>query len=330
MSMSKKYTLAFSSWDGFFCVPQEIADRHLKLASHTALKVLLYVLRHGKINIDAPLVAADLGINESDVDDALIYWCGAGILAPEEKQNTAVKDINPVILENTQNKKEPIKAVRSPKPNFSGEDVANALAQREDLQYLLAKSEEIFAHPLSNGAIMTLFTLCEWDGISVDIICMVMERCLNEDRLSMSNIAAEARRWNADGIKTIAQADSYIIELDEKQNMYGKVKSVFGINNRNLSKKERTFIDSWRKDFGFDINMISLGFEACVNAKGAMSFAYINSILNNWHAEGIATPEAVQKREEKFKSAKLKKNSTNENVSYDLQSEAKKAFSRFE
>lgn len=331
MSVSKSYSVNFSSWNGFFCVPQEIADRHLKLASPVSLKVILYILRQGKVDIDASLIAEALGINKNDVDDALIYWCGAGIIvSKDDKQTIIKKEVKEEPSEEIKTQKQPSKPSRTIRPNFSSEDVAKALSQREDLKYLLARSEEIFAHPLSNSVVMSLFTLCEWDGISVDIICMVMERCLNEDRLSMSNIVSEARRWHADGIKTVAQADSYIIELDEKRGMYGKVKSVFGINNRNLSKKEKNFIDVWRKDFGFDIDMITLAFEACVNTKGVLSFAYINSVLNNWYNDGVSTPEAVKQREEKFKNNKTKKKSDNQNASYDLASEAKKALSRFE
>ncbi len=330
MPPSKNYLINFSSWDGFFCVPQEIVDRHLKLASPNAIKILLYILRHGKTDINQQALAEKLSLPESAVADSLMYWCGAGILISSDSQNNLITA--PTAKEPPVNS-EPVKSTynkssAAPRPNYSSEDVAKALEKREDLKYLLSRAEEIFARPLSNSAIMTLFTLCDWEGISADIICMVMERCFNQNKLSMSNISNEARRWHNDGINTVADADRYIIELDERQSLYNKVKSAFGIGQRNFSKKERNFIDSWRKDFGYDIDMITIAFDTCVNAKGCMSFSYINSILSNWNADGVRTPEQAEERDRKFKQAN-KKSTAKKNVSYDLESEAKNAFSKF-
>lgn len=327
MPTDKKYTVDFSSWEGFFCVPHEVADRHLKLASPNAIKVLLYILRQGKVSFDISSVSSALSLNENEVSDAVIYWCGAGIFssADSTEKLLGINEATSVSKAIPQEKSR--KANRIVRPDYSAEDVAESLEKREDLKYLLSRAEEIFARPLSNSAIMTLFTLCDWEGISADIICMVMERCLKENKLSMSHIASEARRWNEDGIKTLSQADEYIIELDMRKSMYGQVRSAFGIGPRNFSKKERDFIDSWRKDFGFGIDMITLAFDACVNAKGVMSFSYINSILRNWNDKDIRTPSDVEAADKKFKASSKKL--SKKNVSYDLEDEAKKALSRF-
>ena len=61
-----------------FMVPSAVVDRHLKLASETQIKVLLFVLRHISSGIDTAVVADGLGIPESEVCDALFYWRGAG------------------------------------------------------------------------------------------------------------------------------------------------------------------------------------------------------------------------------------------------------------
>ena len=65
----------------FVAVPSDIIDKHLKTASGIYLKVILYVLRQNAVDIAAASEA--LGIPESDVEEALHYWSGAGYI-PEE------------------------------------------------------------------------------------------------------------------------------------------------------------------------------------------------------------------------------------------------------
>ena len=42
-----KYEINPTVYRNIFAVPVEVADKHIKLASHASLKVLLYVMRNG-------------------------------------------------------------------------------------------------------------------------------------------------------------------------------------------------------------------------------------------------------------------------------------------
>jgi DnaD/phage-associated family protein len=97
------------------------------------------------------------------------------------------------------------------------------------------------------------------------------------------------------------------------------VRSIFGIGERRLSKKERDFISRWTEDFRYGRDMIEPAYEKCVDATGKLSFAYIDRILSSWNAKGIATPEAAAAEvPPPAKTTGRKKQDTAQAPSYDI------------
>lgn len=47
--------------------------------------------------------------------------------------------------------------------------------------------------------------------------------------------------------------------------------------------------------------MIKLAFEITVNRTGKAAFNYMNKILQNWHENGVKTPDDVKRESESFK-----------------------------
>ena len=74
------YQIDLGPWGGIFAVPTCVVDKHLKLASGLALKVLLLLLRT-QIPLSAEEIATRLGQSQGDVRDALAYWEQAGLLS---------------------------------------------------------------------------------------------------------------------------------------------------------------------------------------------------------------------------------------------------------
>ena len=64
-----------------FVLPAAVADRHIRLAGPTQLKVLLWLARSGRGSFDAAACSAAIGYSPADCADAvqylsLIHICG--------------------------------------------------------------------------------------------------------------------------------------------------------------------------------------------------------------------------------------------------------------
>lgn len=75
-----------------FVLPAAVADRHIRLAGPTQLKVLLWLARSGRGSFDAAAVRQLLAIHRRTVPTPVQYWLETGILmAAGETEQTETK-----------------------------------------------------------------------------------------------------------------------------------------------------------------------------------------------------------------------------------------------
>jgi len=67
-----KYTINIAAFGNTHPLPDEIVDKHIKLASSKQLRVILYIFRHLSSAPSALEIAEAVGISEYDENDALI------------------------------------------------------------------------------------------------------------------------------------------------------------------------------------------------------------------------------------------------------------------
>ena len=70
-----------------------------------------------------------------------------------------------------------------------------------------------------------------------------------------------------------------------------------------FSPKQISFIKVWSEDWGFSADMILLAHERTLDNIGNMNFKYTNTILENWHNNGINTRAAADEESSKRKAA---------------------------
>ncbi len=73
-----------SSFSGVFVLPASIADSTLKTVSGNFLKVIIYIYRNCADTVDAERISAATGVPVGEVNDALWFWTGKGLLADGE------------------------------------------------------------------------------------------------------------------------------------------------------------------------------------------------------------------------------------------------------
>jgi DnaD/phage-associated family protein len=138
-----------------------------------------------------------------------------------------------------------------------------------------------------------LYALGDYYGLPPETILLLFSLCRSEGKTSAKAIEERAAEWMRLGITDPADAERYIARRRSAKSAESTVRSIFGIGERRLSKKERDFISRWTEDFRYGRDMIEPAYEKCVDATGKLSFAYIDRILSSWNAKGIATPEAA-------------------------------------
>ena len=120
----------------------------------------------------------------------------------------------------------------------------------------------------------------------------------------MKYIEKVAISWHENNIITVDAAEKYMKEKKEKNSYFGNMKRLLGIDDRNLSKTEETYLKVWKDEYNMSEDMIALAYEYCIIQISKLSFPYMNSIIERWSKNCITTITDAEKDKENFKNGK--------------------------
>ena len=310
------YTIDLGSWQSVFAVPAELVDKHLRLANAAHIKVILYLLRNSGMQFDAHDVAQAVGISESDVADALVYWQSCGLLARHDngfappEYNETSEEV-PIVNDTPQpvsRQPEPAASVpviapgSSPEPSkkspkriervrYSYSECAEYLNSSEELRGMLLILEGMMQKQLNHTEISVFVTLVRWYGLPEACVALLVEYCYSIGKKNLDYIESTGVGWAGEEINTVELATEKIDRLRGSARAWKVVRTALDIPERKPTKKEEEYCGRWINDYGCGTELIQLAYERCIDSKGKLSMSYMNAIIDNWRKKGITTVE---------------------------------------
>ncbi len=265
----------------FFAVPCSLADKHLKLASPDAVRVLLFILRNPEREISLEGIADFFKMDIYDVCDCLDYWVNAGIIGSQKEKQT-------VEAEKT------VKTVRAKAIKPTRAEIARRGQESEKVRFLLSEAQMKFARPLSENESATLLWLLDDAGVDVSLILMAAQYSAQKGKCNIREIEKTCLDWADNSVTTIAEAEERIALLSRQETAWRMLTAVCGIEKRNPSAKERETCDLFVNEWKFTREMIKAAYDICVDATGKFSLPYMKKVLSKWHKEGYKTVEETR------------------------------------
>lgn len=296
-------------WNGIFAVPTDVVDKYMRIASGTSVKTLLYLLRHSGNSVDSAQISQAFAISEEDICDAIVFWEQVGLIVRNDDVYTPAVQSKPVTtsvpdrateneITDEQARITAVKTAALRSPHFSPVQIADTVKGNDEINFLFQTCEQLYGRPLKHTEQNALVTIIDDIGLPSEVTLMLVDYCFSIDKPTPAFMRNMAVEWMENGITTLHSAEEYITGLQAKYGAESIVKSVFGINNRALTQKEKSFAVLWVNDWGFNAEIIQLAYEINVNAKGKYSFPYISKILETWHQKGLHTAESIKKEQE--------------------------------
>lgn len=297
------YFLKFDTYRQAFPVPTLIADKYLKLATHTQLKCILYILRHSTEEITTDRISEALNISVREAEDALLYWVKQEVLESDQaKTPEAVQAPKDVVTQ-------------AAKP--TRQDVAKRGLEDPKLQLLLREAQLKFGRNLKTNEASTLVWLYDDLGLDISLILLLLQFAKTNDRLNITYIEKIAVSWVEKGIENIVAAEKWISERAISDLAWKRVCKAFSIEFRRPSEKEAEYSYLWLHEWGLADDLLITAYNACVDTKSKFMFGYTAKIIENWHKKGYKTAKDI-KAEEQTQKPHSKK-TTKENFSgYNL------------
>lgn len=300
------YMIDSGIWSSVFAVPASVVDDHIRMCSPLSLKILLVMLRHPGVPVDAGWLSAQLNISPADITDALGYWIGAGIVSDSNRpavpaparpepsaQAPAPAASAPAVVSERKNTETGQKLVTiSSRPKISREDIAELSSANPTIGQLLQEAQQVLGAPLTPVESEILTALCSYYGLHPDVVLMLLQYCVSIGHKSMNFVEKTAASWIELGITTHEQVEQEIVRLTRDNENESKIVRAFQLYGRGLTSKEKEYVARWFA-LGLDEKILFLACERSVENTGKASFAYADKLLTSWKSKGISTIKAA-------------------------------------
>lgn len=183
--------------------------------------------------------------------------------------------------------------------------------ERKRIAAAEAINESFFQGIMSLGWYTDIGTLFKNYSFSEEVMIALFHYCQERKALNKKYVYAVAENWYHGGVKTFEQLEEFLESYDEIQKIKQKIVKALRLN-RNITKYEEQYINSWVKEFGYDFSMIEEALKRTVSISNP-TISYINGILSNWHKKGFKNIEDLKNAEKEFELKKSEKSSTGYN-----------------
>ena len=183
-------------------------------------------------------------------------------------------------------------------------DHISELKQNEEVSQLLYIAEQYLAKTLTPTEMQKIFFFYDELHMSADLIEYLVEYCVSRGRKSMRYIETVALAWTRDGVTTVEMARDASSRFSKD---YYTILKAMGISGRNPVENEISYIDTWRKTYGFDLDLIQEACSRTVLSTGQPSFQYADKILSGWKKKNVHTLEDVRLLDAEHKKRQLEK-----------------------
>ncbi len=302
----------------FVTVDKDFILNKMPKANAMYVKVYLYML--ALVGADAKFrdIAAALSMLESDVINAVEYWCAQGVMSEENGSITFLGKSNTEVAVETSTPALPqtddVVAVK--KSDYTTSEISDAVIAIPALRDMMAVSEELLQKPLNPSEMETLYWFYDGLGLSPEAVLMLIEYCVSKGKPRLSYAEKVALSWCDRGLVTPEDISRYLRESERKNDDIKYITDKMGIGQRALANGEEQYFSKWLGEFSMSREMILLAHEYCVMQTGKLSFPYMDKILERWHSEGICTTAAAEAEHTNHKTKNAKPTAKSDDYAY--------------
>lgn len=276
------YKLNPDIWNSVFAIPTSIVDEHLRRSSGQQLKVLLYLFRYNGQNPSPADIGTGVGMSPSDVEDALQYWVETGYVYKDGTAPTPVASVE----------KKPLTEIPDVTPTY--EQVAARTLEDPIIKGLFNEAQSRLGKTIGYDTQAKLLMMIDSYGLPPEVILTIIEYAVSHGKNSISYICKVGKNWAEDGIDSLEAAEERLKALDQQEKLWNQFARMFSAAEAPKPTATRiAYVKKWRGEWKQSNELLYLAYEETINKINQLNFKYMDRILENWHEQGLKTPQAV-------------------------------------
>ncbi len=289
-------------------------DEYMSDANGEFVKIYLYLLRQlnsAEARFSISEMADKFEHTEKDIKRALNYWERMHLLHLEYD---AEEQLIGIQLLDAHSKEKPLPTSftisvssapsvsvaapqtsvvsEAPKKRSYSADELRQFKEQDAIVELLFIAEQYLGRTLTPTDLNAIIYWFDELKLSAELIEYLIEYCVSKGHSSIRYIEKVALSWAENNYKTVEEAK---LASGQYNQTYNTVMKAMGITGRSLVSAETSYIDKWKNEWGFSLEMIQAACEKTIQAIHEASFEYTDKILSNWKASSIKTLADIAK-----------------------------------
>ena len=276
---------------------------HMDKAAKKDLKILLALAAEPLSGVDlaqaSAAVASRLSLTQSDVESALAFWRGTGIVVADDAEG-AVASVATTPA--------PAPRVVADKglPVYSSTELSEILERRSELSALVDECQKVFGKIFNTSEVAVIAGLLDYLNVDGEYILLLLTHCLRMEKKSLRYVEKMAISLHDEGVHDAAELEERLHRIETMASAVGKIRAMFGISSRALTTKEKAMVEKWVCVMQYDYDVLQKAYEITVDTISKPSLTYANTILERWYAEGYRTLSDVDAAIADYKRQKSK------------------------
>ena len=269
------------------------------------------------------------GYSTAQVEASLAFWRGAGVLDMDEEDiaNATASTAEPLpAAENPSVHSQPthsqstetvapvpptVTVTRSGTrmldeiPNYTTEELEQFLTEHKEASGNLDECQAIWGDIFNSREVNVIVSLVHSWGLSWDYVFSLLAYAKKQlaergnQGKSLNYVHRMAMNYYKEGIMTEEALQQKFVEQERMNDFEHRIRSIFGLGQRNLTPKEKKFFSTWLYEYKYNIEIVELAYNITVDTKGSPNINYTGGILKNWYENGLKTlDEIIAKREQ--------------------------------
>ena len=293
-------------------IPENLADI-LSNADEQDMRILIALMMaadgNGEVNTEFSL-SDTLGLEKPEIDASLKFWRGAGVISAARSQKSVKSKTEkpesseePKTSAPTAHRDGAVEKSTGVSP-YATDELAALFEKRRVTAQFIDEAQRVVGRTFNSYDTGIVAGLVDQLGFEEEAVLAILAYATRIGKKGLRYPEKLALSFYDEGITTESAVVARIAIIEHSAEVVGKIKQLFGMGSRELSRTEKTLFDKWTQKFGYGIEVIRVAYDITVDATQKPLPKYADAILEKWHAEGLRTEGEVLAFEQKSKPSK--------------------------
>ena len=192
----------------------------------------------------------------------------------------------------------------APRVKSSSEEIAQRLENDPEMRAFFADAEKIIG-TMGVPAMSSLISDHDYYGLPWDVLLVLLHSVTAlEGKTGIKTYESYAKKLYNAGASSAEDAERFFTAYRDVPKLFTFLSVKWQLSNSKPTPSQREKLERWIS-WNFSEEMIDIAYQTALDKPAKMPFSFADKVLQDWHENGISTPEDVRRSRAEW-AARLK------------------------